>query len=628
MAGAVQLTEVDFEQIKDNLVNYLKSTEKFTDYDFDGSNLSVILNLIAYQAQLNSYSTNMVANESFLTTASLRDNVVASARQVGYTPTSARAAMSFVTLEFDLNADGNIEDKYPMGLPQYLEFRPGGILSAKTGGDSYTFNNIDIFTAGVNMQGVATFENIPVYEGFLIETKFTVDLTDFNQRFVLGNKNIDSTTIRIEVQEDPNELSTFTYKEANNITTLNQESRVYWLEESKEGSYELTFGDGYFGKPLVDGAIINVSYLITDGPSANGIKNVNSLTYKGTVYDSNGTAILDRAEILNMTSSDGGSTQESIPSIKFRAPKSYSAQNRCVTAADYETIIRNIYPGIDDMYVYGGETLDLPEYGRVYVVIKPKSGEYLSNASKVSLQKSLEPYRVASLDIVFQDPEILYVECETIAYYNPNATLKDSTAIIGTIKNTLTEFKESSIVSSFGGTVRYSRILGAVDDSDTSITRNTTKLRMRKNMVVAENTEATYEICFSNPLLINHDTAVVYSTGFYLPDDEEIYYFENIPQPFGETTGFIQRFHFNDLNEKIVDDKNFGVIDFVEGEINLGLTESVNIASTVIGNGIIEVRSYPREVGQDIEGKGNVYLSFDVAKSDIQATIDSQSTGS
>lgn len=628
MAGAIQLTEVDFKQIKDNLVNYLKSTDKFTDYDFEGSNLSVILNLIAYQAQLNAYTTNMVANESFLSSATLRDNVVANARQIGYTPTSAKSAMSLITFEFDLGSNGDLADLYPNGLPQYLELRPGPTFTTSSAQNSFQFNIIDTQTAAVNADGVCTFENIPIYEGFTMSESFTFDSDDYHQRFVLDNSNIDTSTIRVEIQEDPNETSTFFYKQANNLTTLTAESRTYWIEEVQQEKYELTFGDGYFGKSLADGAIIHVTYVVSNGEVANGIRGENVFVFRGSVFDYFGGAVSDKPTVTNVSTSNGGSSIESVPSVKFRAPKSYSAQNRCVTPTDYETIIRTIYPGIDDMYVYGGETLEIPEYGRVYVVIKPTSGEYLSNSTKNYIKKSLEPFRIASLDIVMEDPEILYVEAESTVYYDEQTTTKDSTAIIADVKSTLTDFSNSDIVARFGGSVRYSRIVGAIDDADDSITRNNTILRMRKNMVALENTAATYEVCFNNPLRIDNTRSVIYSTGFMFPNDDTVYYFKNEPQSLDSDQGRIYLFYFDEFNDEVIVNKDFGTIDYTKGEILIGFQKSVTISSTTLANNIIEVRSYPLEMGQDINGKGTIYLSFDVSKSTIAALVDTDTSGS
>jgi uncharacterized protein YqfB (UPF0267 family) len=370
LSGAIQLTEVDFEQIKANLIDYLKSTKQFTDYDFSGSNLQVILDLISYQGQLNAYSTNMIANESFLSSATLRNNVVSNARSVGYTPVSARSATSEVTFSYVLTTQ-----EFPSGYPSYLEIQPGMLWVTATGRSNFTFNIVDPQTSPVGSNGICTFSNVTAYEGIYVDANFTVDKSNYNQKFILENQNIDSTTIRVEVQLNPNEEYNTFFEQANNLVKIGSESNVYWLEETNEEYYELTFGDGYFGKALNDGAKIFVTYLVSNGSLANGINSLANFAYAGDVITSQGQKITIVPTLTAASESTAGANIESVNSVKFNAPKSYAAQNRCVISQDYETIIREIYPAASDIYVYGGEELAIPEYGRVFVVIKPSTGE-------------------------------------------------------------------------------------------------------------------------------------------------------------------------------------------------------------------------------------------------------------
>lgn len=632
MAGAINLTEVDFQQIKENLVDYLKSTQKFTDYDFDGSNLSVILNLIAYQAQLNAYTTNMVANESFLATSTIRKNVVANARQIGYTPNSATASQSFINFTFNLNDFGNLEEKYPNGLPKSITLNPGAAFQATAGDFGMTYNIIDGVSAAVSSDGEAEFINVAVYEGTMLRAKFTVDESDFNQRFVLENSNIDTNTLRVEVQEDPNVDVNEYYKLANNITMVDEDSRVYWIEEVEANRYELTFGDGYFGKKLADGAVINVQYLRTNGELGNGASNPNSFVYQGRVVDSFGTSLNIRPTVDSVSTSAGGAEVESISSIKLRAPRSYSSQNRCVTPQDYENLIREVYPGVDDIYVYGGETKDIPEYGRVYVVIKPNNSDYLPVATKHYIKKSLDDFRVASLDIVLQDPDVLYIEAESQVFFDEKRTNKDSSAITSTVIDALEEFARSGIISRFGGSVRYSRIVGCIDDADDSITRNTTLLRMRKNVIIVEKTAASYEICFENPLRIDYTQNVVWSTGFKVStqerNDNKLVYLKNKPPALGETTAVMQMVQFETDGTETVFNNNVGTVDLVTGEIMLGYEEAITITETDLPFSTIEVRAYGLDSGKDIVASKSVYLDFDVSKSVIGSNVDNEMTGS
>ena len=614
MSAPIKLTEVDFDNIKQNLIDYLKSTNRFTDFDFAGSNLQVILNLVSYQAQLNAYTTNMLANESFLASATLRQNVVENANMLGYLPTSARSAVVQYDLEIQLSAEN-----YSTGFPEYLEISPGPVVLGGSGTSSFTFNFVDTQVAAiVNSSGICRFLNVKAYEGNKLYNKFEVDKTDFAQKFVLANKNIDTTTIRVDVQEDPSEKVMVAYRQANNLVEMTEESRSYWIEETKDGFYELTFGDGFFGRSLSNGAIIEVTYLVTNGNLANGIQDSKNYTFIGKVYDSFGTRVTESSQILELSVANSGAEIESVSSIKHRAPKSYASQNRCVTTNDYESVIRRIFPAVEDIYVYGGETLEIPQYGRVYISIKPTTGDAISAITKNYIKRSLEPYRVASLDLAFVDPDVLNVELATTAFYNESITNKDSGTIVSDVKKTLTRYKESSVVSKFGGTVRYSTIVGMIDDSDQSITRNNTKFRMRKDVKPVINTDATYAICYLNPLQIDCNNPVISSTGFRMEVndvyDEKEYFLED------DTKGNIRTYFYTETNEKIIANNYFGSVDYETGDIQLGYEQPIKIINVTTDNDLLEIRALPRE--QDIVARESTFINLDVAKSSIGATID------
>ena len=615
MSGPINLTEVDFEQIKNNLIDYLKSTEQFTDYDFDGSNLQVILNLIAYQAQLNAYSTNMIANESFLASATLRDNVVANARLTGYIPVSARSASTRIEASWQLSAEN-----YPSGFPQYLQIQPGPAFNSGTNNENYVFNLVDTQTAAVTSSGYAVFTNLPVSEGAYLTADFTVDKSDYNQRFLLDNANIDTVTIRVEVQEDPNQEVLHSYVQAQNLVELTSESRVFWLEEVEGATYELTFGDGLFGKALVDGAKVYIHYIVSSGAVANGIQGVSNFDFVGRVYDTTGTRITIEPTIASASKTDGGSDIESVSSIKFRAPRDYSAQSRCVIAEDYAAKVRSIYPAIDDIYVFGGEELDIPQYGRVYIVIKPSSGNTLSAITKNYIKKSLDNYRIASVDLVLVDADILNIEVVTTVYYDDTKTLKDNAAIAASARLALGKYAESRSVKKFGGAVRYSRVLGVIDDSDTSITRNNTVLRMRRDVGVVVNTKASYEICFENAV----SPTTVYSTGFKMLvngiNDQRTYFFED------DGKGNLYSFYFSDSNDKVITNTTFGTVEYDKGECKIGYNTDLTVLNTSVDGGIVEIRATP--VAQDVLAKKTVAINFDISKSDILSVVDTEIAGS
>jgi len=609
LAGAVKLTEVDFEEIKQNLINYLKSTKQFTDFDFEGSNLSVILNLLAYQSQLNAYSTNMIANESFLSSATIRDNVVSNAKSIGYIPTSSKSSQTAVTFTFQLTPSD-----FPSGYPAFLEIRPGMVFSTNTGNSNYIFNLIDTETAPVSNTGLCTFQGISVYEGTYLDAEFTVDEANYNQKFVLENRNIDTSLIRVEVQENPNQEARTFYQQANNLVETTAESPVYWVEEVNQERYELTFGDGYFGKKLQNGAKIFVTYLISNGSGANGIIAGSFFSYTGSTFTSDGAALNQSATVLAAPDTFGGAEIESIEEIKFRAPKYYSAQNRAVVSQDYKTLVQEVYPAASDVYVYGGEELSIPEYGRVFIAIKPNTGNSLSNFVKTSIIQSLNDFRVGSLEIIITDPDLLFIELETIVFYNDRKTIRDAAGIISEVQKTLNSTSVSGSIDKFGGAARFSRIVSAIDAADPSITRNTTSMKMRKDVEAVINTPASYEICFEQALETARSVSVVESSKFTIADSTNSVYFRD------DGNGKLILYYINAEGEEIVQDSSFGTVDYVTGDLQIGYTTPVTITSTVEPNSIIKVRALP--LSQDIVAKKSVYLDLDVENSSISAVVD------
>ena len=610
MTGAVKLTEVDFEEIKQNLINYLKSTKQFTDFDFEGSNLSVILNLLAYQSQLNAYSTNMIANESFLSSASIRDNVVSNAKSVGYIPTSSKSSQSTITFRFQLTTTD-----FPSGFPSFLEIRPGMVFSTNTGNANYIFNFIDAETAPVSSTGICAFEGVTVYEGTYLDAEFTVDTSNYNQKFVLENRNIDTSLIRVEVQENPNQEARTFYEQANNLVETTSESAVYWIEEVNEEYYELTFGDGYFGKKLQNGAKVFVNYIVSNGSGANGIIAQNFFSYTGSTFTSDGAALNQSATVVNASDSFGGAEIETVEEIKFRAPKYYAAQNRAVVSEDYRTLVQNIYPAAADVYVYGGEELSIPEYGRVFIAIKPNTGASLSNLAKNSIIQSLNAFRVGSLEVIITDPDLLFIELDTIVYYDDRKTIRDNAGIISEVQKTLNSRSVSGSIDKFGGAARFSRIVSAIDAADPSITRNTTEMKMRKDVEAVIDTPTSYEICFEQSLEMTRSTFVVESSKFKILDNPNDVYFKD------NTNGKIFLYYMNEDGQEIVVNSSFGTVDYETGDVQIGYTTPVTIVSTSKPNNIISVKALP--LGQDIIAKKSVYLDLDVENSRISAIIDS-----
>ena len=667
MAGPIELTTADFLEIKQALIEYLDSTQQFPGLNFEGSNIQVILDTLAYQQQLNAYVANMVANESTLESAVVRRNVVSQAKTIGYVPVSAKSAKTVIDFQFELS-----EDDYPSGLPTSVTIRPGMAFSTSGGKGNFIFNCIEDQTAAVTNDGLVDFLDIEVHEGVYLTQEFEVDKNIYEQRFKLENKNVDTTTIRVEIQEDPSEdIRTF-YTPADNLVLLTEESRKYWIEESDNGFYELIFGDNLFGYKPANGAKIFVTYLVSSGPLANGIQNVQNYKFVGNIIESYGITLNENPEIVSVATSFGGANIESISSIKYRAPRSYSAQNRAVVAEDYDTIIRGIFPPIDDIYIYGGETKEIPEYGRVYIVVKPSTGKKLSNITKNYIKKSLEPFRVASLDIILVDPDILYVEVESNVFYDEKKTIKDNSSVRASVVDSMNRYLMSSSSPKFGGALRYSKIVGIIDDSDKSITRNNTSFTMRKDLSIIPGTTATYRVDFRQEIKVEYDRSVLTSTGFKLEIegklDERTFYFENDYETIRyrtEDDGVSEKlisdlyaFYINEFNEKVRvsfyqnkfnelvivdvlgDDKeatpfgmmSFGFIDsqgFARGgvvELGYRFKLGINIISTVESSNIIQIRAIPKNL--DIIADESVFLQLDTSKSNIQASVDTKIAGS
>jgi hypothetical protein len=616
MAGAIQLTEVDFDQIRSNLIDYLKSTNQFTDYDFEGSNLSIILNLIAYQAQLNAYNTNMVANESFLASASVRSNVVANARMIGYTPSSSTSASTSIDCSFQLE-----ESNYPSGFPRFCQMLPGLAFMAKGTNGSIMFNLVTTQTAAVSTDGIATFFDLPIYEGTYLTAKYTVDDSLYNQKFVIANEFIDRNTIRVLVQEDANQEIQAEYSPARYYTSVKDTDRVYWTEEVEDGHTELTFGDGLFGRKLQNGAVITVQYIISGGTIGNGIKTSDTFNFSGRVIDSYGGPVTMKPTISRFDPTQGGSGREDIASIKFRAPRAFAAQNRAVSSDDYESLIKQVYPAIDDVFVYGGEELTPPQFGRVFAVVKPSSAESLSSFAKDYITEQLKKYRVTSLDFQIIDPEVIYVEAVTNVYYDNRVTDKTASAITAEVKRSLTDYANSPNVSKFGSAAKFSQIVSIIDDSDSAITRNNTELRMRRDAVMAINTAASCEVCFENEIAKPEidGRSAVYSSGFQKlningVNDGNTYYFDD------DGKGNLVLFYFNSENVRVNVDLKFGTVDYVRGEVKFGYVTAVTVVNTEVANNILEIRAYPQQ--QDVLSQRSVSVNFDVRGSDIVSLID------
>ena len=590
-----QVSNLDYNDIKIALKEYLRSQSDFTDYDFEGSVWSTLLDVLAYNTYYTAFNTNLVVNELFLDSATLRDNVVAIAKQLGYTPKSVTSPVAYVS--FDVNFTGT--------TPDVAILRTGSAFTTIFDSELYQYTTLDDISAPVE-NGVASFINVPIYEGSLIKNSYTVNTSLKSQRFLIQNQGVDTTQIKVRVYPSQNSSAFDIYERANNILDLNSTSNAYFLNEIEDENYELFFGDGVIGKKLESGQFIEVSYLITNGPATNGAK---TFVFNGIIDDKNNATYPLNVTVTNVTPASGGEEIESIEKIKYNAPKYFGTQDRAVTAQDYAAIIRNIYPSIADIITYGGEMEEPPEYGKVKIVIKPANTDLLSSFTKQEITSKLREYMVASVTPEIIDPSILYVELTSKIYYNKSVTNLPAAEIVKKVSTAVSDYSIKSNTEKFNGKFRFSKFSSVIDDSDRSINSNTTTIEMRKDFYPAINSTFFYEICFKNPLKIDCEGSVVRSTGFVVTE------FPNYTSYLEDRDGKIVLYRIDAVTgEKIVLNDSLGDVDYAKGEVRL--YDLTIIKGSFVDNKI-ELRATP--LNNDINAARELYLDVDIQKSKFTA---------
>lgn len=611
----VNFSNLDFDQIKTSIKDYLRSNSNFTDYDFEGSNLSTIIDVLAYNTYISSYNANMVSNEVFIDSATLRENVVSIARSIGYTPRSRTAAKANVSFFVDTSLSTSPQK------PLSLTLKKGIVATSALsfGNQSYVFSIPDDITVPV-VNGFAEFNNISIYEGTYITEKFTVDSLNPNQKYILNNANIDSSLIRVQVR-DGSLGPVKKYIQANNILNINSESKIFFIQEIEDQRYELLFGDGIFGKKLTNENIVEASYIITSGESANG---VSSFIFNGTILDNYDFDVSNGISLFTTnTSTSGGREIESIDSIKKYSTRIYAAQNRAVTPSDYEAIIPQIYPEAESVSVFGGEDLTPPQYGKVFITIKPEGGFFVSNGVKDNIKSMLKKYAVAGIVPEILDLKYLSIEIASTIYYNNN-TAPSSDFITNVVYSNIQRYVDSSELNKYGARFKYSKFLKIIDDSNEAITSNITTVQMRRNLKPVLNSLATYEICFGNQFhLKNINGFNIKSSGFFIAGIEDPVYITDLPNPNG-LTGIINIFRLDPLNTSQIIISDAGSIDYVKGEINL---DAINILRTVKEDGepIIEISAIPES--NDIIGLQDLYLNLSINDVKLEVLPDRIASG-
>jgi hypothetical protein len=600
-----KFTNLDFDQIKTSIKDYLRANSTFTDFDFEGSNFSVLIDTLAYNTYITAFNSNMIVNESFLDSATLRENVVSLARNIGYVPRSRTAAKAQVSFNVSTTAD-----------TPTLTLQAGLACVGSVDNTSYTFSIPDDISANV-VDGVASFNSIQIYQGTFLTKQFVVD-GSLDQRFILNNSFIDTSTISVYVKGINDSGLGVEYSSVDNILEVNSSSRIYLLQEVQDEKYELLFGDGLIGQKLENNAVITVNYIVTDGEEGNG---ASSFSFSGSIRNaSNATIDIGSVSVITNQSSQNGSKIESIDSVKYFAPRIYSSQYRAVTSRDYEAIIKKIYPDTESVAVIGGEELDPPEFGSVSISIKPKNGTFVSDFNKQQIKNKLKQYSISGINQKIIDLKILYVEIDSSIYYN-YSQVSAVESLKTKVVNSLTEYSDSVDLNSFGGRFKYSKVLQIIDNTDTSITSNITKVKIRRDLVALINQSAQYELCFGNKFHINSDGFNIKSTGFKISTDPDTLYLTDVPNVDGKT-GIISIVKpLSDGTIRIVA-KSAGTVDYAKGEIKLG---TINIISTSKENDIIEIQAFPES--NDVVGLRDLYLNFSIEKSTINMVRDVIASG-
>ena len=619
-----QFTSLDFADIKVQIKDFLRSNSNFTDFDFEGSNFSVLLDTLAYNTYINAFNANLVANESFLDSATLRENVISLARNIGYVPRSKTAATAQIRIS-DVNV-GETNDN----TTKFLTLQAGLVCVGSSGNTTYRFSLPDNITSTrvVDIGGTsfAKFDDpITIHEGTLLQRVYRVD-TSIDQRFIIDSPNIDSSTIRAFVSGPSDVTIGRKYSMVDNILNIDKNSEIFLSQEVQDEKYEILFGDGLFGRKLENNSVVTVKYIVTEGETGNGASN---FSFQGTFTKSDGTIFTpsDSLTVTTVSNASNGSEVEDVSSIKYFAPRLYSAQYRAVTPRDYEAIIGTIFPQTESVAVIGGEELDPPQFGKVQISIKPKNGTFVSDFDKSQIKNKLKNYAIAGINSEIVDLKILYVEINSTVYYNPSQ-IASATDLRTGIINSLNEYANNVEINKFGGRFKYSKVSTLIDRVDNGITSNITKVIIRRDLKALLNQFAQYELCYGNKFNINPAGYNIKSTGFTINGFNDIAYITDVPNKTasgsldGTEKGTLSIVSKNNRGEQRVIVKDAGMVDYKKGEVILN---TINITSTVNQNNIIEVQAFPES--NDVVGLKDLYLNFDVSKSTINTIKDVIASG-
>jgi hypothetical protein len=602
-SNKLEVSELDFDNIKSNLKTFLQNQSEFQDYDFEGSGFAVLLDVLAYNTHYLGFNANMLANEMYLDSADIRKNIVSLAKMLGYTPTSPKSPTASIDILVN-NASGSS-----------ITMAKGTSFTTTVDGTTYQFVTNADHTISAS-SGVYNFSGISIYEGTLVTFKYTVDSSDPDQKFIIPSVNADTSTLKVTVQNSVSDTTTATYTKASGFTSIGSTSKVYFLQEGEDGKFETYFGDGVVGKSLDDGNIVILEYIVSNKADANG---ASSFALSGSVGG------FTDVTITTVSNAQGGAEAQTKESIRYNAPLQYARQDRAVTTSDYETLVQEIYPNAQSVSAWGGEDDETPVYGVVKIAIKAASGSTLTDTTKESIKTQLQKYNVASVRPEIVDPETTSLILNTTVKYDEKATTKTSDTIKSNVITTLTNYNTDTLTQ-FDGVFRHSKVIGLIDDTDNSILSNVTKLDIRKSFTPTLSSSTRYDVYFRNGIFNPHSGhksatgGVISSTGFKVPNDSNVYYLDD------DGSGNIRRYYFVGSVRTYVNNTQ-GTVDYTSGQITIN---SLNVASVEnirgASSSVIEITVEPESY--DIVPVRDQILEIDTANSTITVEADTFVGGS
>ncbi len=601
MSSFNQFTNLDFYNLRTQIKDYLRTNSNFSDFDFEGSNFSVLIDILAYNSYITSFNTNMAVNEVFLDSATLRENVVSLAKNIGYLPRSKRAARAKVSFSV-----------YSPNGPKTITLKAGIVALGAVEGGNYIFSVPEDIIVNVDNNGYAYFDQIEIYEGSLLLKTFTFNSNDLNQKFIIPNEGVDTSTIRVDVESSIREK----YTQYSSIFDLTKDSKIFLLQETTDERYEILFGDNVLGKKPINGSGISISYIVTNGKNANGSRN---FTFSGILEDNNGFKITSGISLLTtVQSAENGDDIESIDSIKVLSPKVYSSQYRAVTAADYQGLVPYLFTNIESVTAYGGEEIDPPEYGKVFLIIKPRNSSFLSQSAKEDIKNKLKNYTIAGTTVEILNLKYLYVELDVTCYYNKESAPSQQ-ELISKVTSTITEYSKSKDLNTFGGRFKYSKLGSIIDNTQQSITSNITKVTIRRNLNPSFGLLANYELCFGNQFHIGKTNYNIKSSGFTILNNSDTLYLSDVPNS-DNKTGRIFFFKLEN-NSPVIVVQNAGKVDYEKGEI---LLSPVVFTSSIQSDGI-HIQAYPES--NDVIAYKDIYLELSIPYTKVSVVEDTLTSG-